>query len=377
MPGEKNDLTYKSTGVDYSNMDPFKVEAQLAAATTSDHLKRFGFSEVPWSRGESAFLIKTPFGYLSFVVEGLGTKSLVADELAIVAAKIESLTGKTFYDNIAQCNAAMAFNDLITVGALPIAYGQYLAVGNSDWFDDKERRSALIEGTRKACALARCAWGGGETPTLKGIIVPGTADLAGATMGYVSKEEYLINPANIEAGDSIIMIESSGIHANGLTLARKIAENLQEGYLTKLFDGRTYGETLLDPTLIYVSLVEDCLEAGVNIHYAVNITGHGWRKLMRATNPFTYVIEKLPTERPIFEFIQEHGPVSNEEAYGNLNMSAGFALYVKKTDASKVIGLAERLGFKAFEAGYIEEGEKRVIITPKNLEFAGSTLAVR
>jgi phosphoribosylformylglycinamidine cyclo-ligase len=370
-------MTYAETGVNYDAMDPFKRMAQLAAMETDGCLARFDFSVVPWTRGESVFLIETPWGYLGFVVEGLGTKSLVADALYKLAIEMENSTGKSFYGNIAQCNAAMAFNDLITLGALPITYGQYLAVGDSDWFKDEKRCRELIEGTKKACMMARCTWGGGETPTLKGIIVPGTADLAGATMGIITPKDRLINPAKIWYGDLIILVESSGIHANGLTMARKIADKLPEGYLTKLSDGRTYGETLLNPTHIYAGLVEDCLDTGVDIHYMVNITGHGWRKLMRATQPFSYIVETLPTQLPIFDFLQEHGPVDDKEAYGNFNMGAGFALYVTKTQATQVINIARNLGLRALVAGHIENGNKKVVIKPKGLEYAGETLAVR
>lgn len=375
---EPKKLTYESTGVDYSQMDPYKKQAQLAAAGTAHHLERFGFKELGWTRGESVYLVETPTNYLGFVVEGLGTKSLVADSLLKVAKKVEHLTGKTFYDHVARCNAAMAFNDMITLGALPVVYSQYLAVGNSAWFKNKKRASDLIEGTKKACEVARCSWGGGETPTLKGIVINGTADLAGATMGVINNKKHLIDPANIENGDRIVLFASSGIHANGLTLARAIAKKLPKGYLTEVSNGRTFGEMLLDPTYIYVRLVEDCLNAGINIHYAVNITGHGWRKLMRAPQPFTYVIERLPKELPIFEFIQEHGPLDDKEAYGNLNMGAGFALYIPRLQVGKVLQIAASLGFEGTDAGYIVmTKEKKVVIQPKSLEYAGSTLAVR
>ncbi|MCX6720595.1 MAG: AIR synthase-related protein [Candidatus Staskawiczbacteria bacterium] len=374
-------MTYDGVGVDYDAMDPFKRMAQLAGRETAGELSRHGFSEVEWSRGESCYLVETPFGYIGFVVEGLGTKSLVADALLELAIKMKSFNGTTYYNKVAQCNAAMAFNDIITLGVRPFAYGQYLAVGESSWFDNEVRCRELVEGTKFACKLARCSWGGGETPTLKGIVVPGTADLAGATVGFARKDQ-LINPANIRPGDAIIFVESSGIHANGLTLARRIADKLPEGYLTKLSDGRTYGETLLDPTEIYVGLVADCQDNGVDIHYAVNITGHGWRKLMRATQPFTYVIETLPKQLPIFDFIQEHGPVDDREAYGNLNMGAGFALYVPADDVAKVLAIANvnmSADFDSvFLAGYIEQSDtKKVVIRPKGLEYLGSTLGVR
>lgn len=363
-------MTYVGAGVDYDGMDPFKRMAQLAAKETAFNIRRLGFSEVEMSRGESAFLIETPDSYLAHVEEGLGTKNLVADAMY-------HFTGKSYYDQIAQCTVGMIVNDMITLGALPISVAMHLAVGNSDWFKDEKRYCDLIDGWKKACMLARCSWGGGETTTLKGIVAPGTLVLSGSAVGIVKPKERLIT-ANIQHSDAIILIESSGIHANGLTMARKIAKKLPEGYLSKLPDGRSYGETLLDPTHIYVGLVEDCLNFGVNIHYAVNITGHGWRKLMRLNQPFAYIIERLPRQLPIFDFIQKHGPVDNLEAYANLNMGAGFALYVPEVEAEKVLLIAKGSGFEALRAGHIERSEeKKVVIAPKNLEYLGSTLNIR
>ena len=365
-------MNYAETGVNYDLMDPFKLEAQLAARKTAGNISRLyngEFQEFEPSRGESAYLIETPDCFLAHVEEGLGTKNLVADAMY-------ALTGKSYYDQIAQCTVAMIVNDLVTLGALPLSVAMHLAVGASDWFKDENRTRDLIAGWKKACDLSRCTWGGGETPTLKGIVVPETALLSGSAIGVIEPKGRLI-AGPIKHGDAIVIIESSGIHANGLTLAREIADKLPEGYLTKLSDGRTYGETLLDPTHIYVGLVEDCLNAGVNIHYAVNITGHGWRKFMRAKQNFTYVIETLPTQLPIFDFLQKHGPVDDTEAYGNLNMGAGFALYVAGTQAAQVIEIAKKLGLRAFVGGHIEDGGKKVIIKPKDLEYSGDTLAVR
>jgi phosphoribosylformylglycinamidine cyclo-ligase len=308
---------------------------------------------------------------VAHVEEGLGTKDLVADAMYMS-------TRKSYYDHIAQCTVAMIVNDMITLGALPLSVAMHLAVGASSWFGDENRCNDLIDGWKKACDLARCTWGGGETPTLKDIVHPDTAVLSGSAVGVVKPKSRLINAANIQRGDAIVIIGSSGIHANGLTLAREIAGKLPNGYLTKLGDGRLYGEALLDPTTIYVPLVEDCFNEGVDIHYAVNITGHGWRKLMRATQPFAYIIDHIPVPHPVFSFIQEHGPVDDKEAYANLNMGAGFALYVRESDVRKVLTIAHFLGMSASRAGTIESNKvKRVIIHPLGLEYLGSTLGVR
>jgi len=272
----------------------------------------------------------------------------------------------------------MIVNDMITLGALPLSVAMHLAVGESGWFDNAARRKSLIAGWLNACNLARCNWGGGETPTLKDIVIPGTFVLSGSAIGIITDKRNLISANKIRHDDAIIMIGSSGIHANGLTLARAIAKKLPDGYLTKMDDGRSYGETLLDPTYIYVALIEECQKQGVDIHYAVNITGHGWRKLMRATKPFQYVIEKLPQQPQIFDVIQKYGNIEDREMFGNFNMGAGFALYVPYSNVHKTLRIARESGYNAIYCGYVHQSNtKKVIISPKNIEFLGNTLAVR
>jgi phosphoribosylformylglycinamidine cyclo-ligase len=364
-------MTYAGAGVDYGALDPFKRRAQAAAHGTADVLQRLGVAEVPMSRGESAYLVETDAAFLAHVEEGLGTKNLVADAMYRLAP------ARSYYDNIAQDTVAMIVNDIVTLGALPLAVAMHLGAGSSDWFKDIQRAEDLVNGWRKACELARCAWGGGETPTLTGVVEPHAVVLAGSAIGIISPKARLIR-ANIQAGDAIVLFESSGIHANGLTLARAIAERASEGYLTSLPDGRSYGEALLDPTHIYVGVIEDCLIRGVDIHYAVNITGHGWRKLMRAAEPFAYVVDSIPAAHPVFEFIQAQGNIDDTEAYGNFNMGAGFAIYVPEKDVAAVLDITRAFPFKALRAGHIEKSaQKKVIIRPKGIEYSADTLAVR
>lgn len=377
-----DDITLKGSGVDYDAMDPQKIRSLRAGLETASNLGRFGFSEVPWSRGESVYLIETPWCYFGFVVEGLGTKSLVADGLH-VAEEVAAVTGKSHYDQVGQCNVAMAVNDVITSGALPFVYNQYLAVQSGDWFADKARARDLIEGTKRACMLAGCVWGGGETPTLNDIIVSGTCDLAGATIGIVSPKSRLVNPANIRDGDVIVVLKSSGIHANGLSSARKLAKSLPDGYLTLLPDGRTYGEALLDPTIIYAPYIEALLNAGVEIHYIVNITGHGWRKLMRAPFGFTYVVKHLPRVPTVLQFIQERGSLNPYDAYATFNMGGGMALILPKEGAERTL---RTLG-DAFPdlpsdficpVGHVESSAKRsVVIAPLGITYDEDSLQVR
>jgi len=360
---EKEPMTYSSTGVNYDAMDPIKKLAQLRARTTSENLNRFGMKELGASRGESSYVWEEQDGYRAFVVEGLGTKNIVADET-------RKFSGKTHYDSIAQDTVAMIVNDLIVVGAAPQVVNAYFAVGSSDWFSDEKRSEDLIDGWAKACNMAGAVWGGGETPTLKGIIDSDTIDLSGSAVGIIKPKERLTLGNKIETGDSIFLIESSGIHANGLTLARKVADKLPEGYKTKLLDGRTYGEALLTPTRIYAKLIEDLFEAGVDIHYMVNITGHGWRKLMRAERDFSYIIDVVPEIPEEFSVIQRISGNDDKEMYGNFNMGAGFALFIpgKNVDVARQISMRNH-DLTAFKAGQVEAGEKQVIIKPKNISF--------
>ncbi len=366
----KNQLTYKQSGVDYEAIDYLKRIAQMAGGKTINNLPK-NFKEIATSRGESAHVVDAGEYYFASVIEGLGTKSLVADEMC-------RLTGKTYYDSLAYDTVAMIVNDIITVGAKPLTLMAYWAAGSSDWFKDKKRADDLVTGWMKASQDSGVVWGGGETPVLSEIINKDAIDLAGACFGIINPKKSLCLGEKLQAGDRIILFESSGIHANGLTLARKIVGSLSEGYLTKIYGGeKTYGEALLTPTIIYAKLIRDLLKNNIDIHYMVNITGHGWRKLMRHQKPLTYKVTSLPPVPKVLQFIVEQGKLDDKEAYGNLNMGVGFAVFVPEKDVNKVINLAKQHQIKAYNYGVIETGEKKVIIEPKNITFEKESLQVR
>jgi len=112
-------------------------------------------------------------------------------------------------------------------------------------------------------------------------------------------------------------------------------------------------------------------------HYCANITGHGWRKLMRHPGHFTYRIHTLPPVPPVLRFIEQRAGIDKREAYGNLNMGAGFALYVGRADAQLAVEIAAAQGVRAFIAGTVEAGERSVVIEPLGLTFAADDLHVR
>src|SRR5688572_19643194 len=266
-------MSYEQSGVRYDALDAFKRACQRMAGATAKELSIHGLAEAPNVRGESAYLIEADDRYLAHVEEGLGTKNLVAD------AMLEK-TGKSFYANVGVDTVATIVNDLVTTGGLPISVAMHAAVGDSAWFDNTQRAEDLARGFADACHRAGAVWGGGETPALKGIVNPNTIVLAGSAIGQIQPKSNRI-AGDVESGDAIILLASSGVHTNGLTLCRAIADRLPEGYLTKMSDGRAYGEGLLDPSVIYVRYVAAVQNAGIRLHYAAHVTGHGWRKLMR------------------------------------------------------------------------------------------------
>jgi phosphoribosylformylglycinamidine cyclo-ligase len=363
-------LTYKRSGVDYARIDPLKIMAQKAALATAGNLRAAGFDEITASRGESAYVIDMGDWYMASILECLGTKSLVADQ-------VRAITGKTHYDRIAQDTIAMAVNDIVTVGARPLSVHAYWATGGADWFSDEARMRDLVDGWARACDLAGVAWGGGETPSLSGVVAPGSIDLAASCVGIIRPKERLIVGHALQAGDAIVLLASSGIHANGITLARKLAEILPDGYGTRLPDGRPYGEALLDPTLLYSAVVEDLLSHEVPIHYISNITGHGWRKLMRHPGAFTYRIMAIPPVPPVLQFIVDASKMEASEAYGSLNMGAGFALFMPDAAVSDAVRIAERQGIPAVPAGRVEAGPKQVLIDPMGIRYEGESLNLR
>ena len=204
-------LSYESSGVRYDQLDAFKRACQQAARKTSGELKAHGYAEPATTRGESAYLIEGKDHFLAHVEEGLGTKNLVADA-------VYKATGKNFYREIAIDTVATIVNDLVTCGARPISVAMHAAVGDSGWFADAPRMEALVEGWAEGCHRAGAVWGGGETPTLKGIVNADTIVLAGSAIGKIEPKAQRIT-GEVKDGDAIIFLASTGVQTNGLSPA--------------------------------------------------------------------------------------------------------------------------------------------------------------
>ncbi len=366
----KKKITYEQVGDNYETKDPVKKLFQSAAKTTAVNLKKNGYAEMANSRGESAYVWKQGNVYMASVIEGLGTKNLIADAT-------RKITGKTYYDIIGHDTVATIINDLSTVGAQPLVIHAYWAIEDNDWLYDRRRMTDLINGWKGACDLAGVSWGGGETATMKQVMCPGTAELAGSAIGIIYNKNRFLNDRNLKSGDRIILLKSNGVNANGISLTRAIAKKLPKGYGTKLADGRIYGEALLTKTNIYAKLIQQLLNNNINIHYISNITGHGLRKIMRAKQNFRYVIEKILDPPEIFLFIQKHAGLNDEEMYGTYNMGMDYAIFLPEKDIKKMQTIVKQNGFQSIDAGYVEKGNRQVIIQPKNLTFKGEALDLR
>lgn len=363
-------LTYSKSGVDYQKLDPIKKLAQKSAQLTSKNLEKNGFKEISDTRGESAFVWKQNNVYMASVIEGLGTKNLVADA-------IEKLSSKNYYEIVGHDTVATIINDLITVGAIPLSIHAYWAVGDNDFLNDKRKMNALIAGWKKACDLAEVTWGGGETPTLKGIIEKGTIDLGGAATGIIENKKNLIIDKKIKTGDRIILIKSNGINANGISLTRTLAKKMSKGFKSKMENGKTFGDAILTRSNIYAKLIKDLQNEKIDIHYLVNITGHGLRKIMRGKPSFTYLIEKVFKPQELFFFIQKLANLSDYEMYETYNMGQDFAIFVSKENVEKTLKIIKKNKFRAMDAGLVKKGKKQVIIKQKNIIYEGKSLDLR
>jgi phosphoribosylformylglycinamidine cyclo-ligase len=401
---------YRRAGVDYAVLDAGKRSALAEALATSHWLAAAGARAVDRSRGEPAFVLRFAGSTLAFVLETLGTKSILAREY-------HELAGVNRFDHVAYDAVAAVLNDLVCVGALPLVLNAYFATGSSAWYERAERADALLAGWRRACDDAHCAWGGGESPSLVDLLAPEEIELAGSAVGFVPPPGEPLLGEDLAPGDEIVLLASNGLHANGASLARRIATRLPEGLLTELpressetegsagvrsapggsgedesdgdgesesdvedesdGDGVTFGEALLAPSILYVELVRRLLgDAGVRLTYLSHITGHGLLKLMRPQRELTYRIRALPSVPPVLGFLAAQAEMDAAAAHSTLNMGAGFAVYCRPGDGKRVVEIAAELGLEALLAGAVEEGPRRVILEPVDVTFAGDQLAL-
>lgn len=296
---------------------------------------------------------------IAICTDGVGSKTLIASAL-------------DRYDTIGYDCVAMNANDIICVGARPIAMVDYLGVHTLD----ARRASEIVQGLAGAAKEAGMAIPGGETAQLPEVIgsdgtVPGdeTAfDLVGTCIGTVHPERLMLG-REVEPGDAILGIRSSGIHSNGLTLARhvllKSGKHRLDDQVPQL--GRTLGEELLRPTEIYVRAALALWSADVRTRGMVHITGDGFANLCRLESPVGYRIESLPKAPAIFSLIQEAGSVETAEMYRVFNMGIGFVVVAAAPDADDARLRIESLGYHCERIGTVTDEKGVVRIEPAGL----------
>jgi len=359
--------SYRAAGVDYETLDAGKRLALSSALATSPLLALRGGRALDASRGEPAFVFELGERTLAFVVEGLGTKAMIA------RAVLEGGGANRFADVAYDTVAAIA-NDLCCVGALPLVINAYFATGSSDWYAQAERSRALVEGWRQACEDAGATWGGGESPSLPGLLAEDEIELAGAAVGAVPEGRPAILGQDLAAGDEIVLVAASGLHANGASLARLIAARLPDGYATEIPGGARLGEALLTPSVMYVPLVAALLEQRLPLTYLSHVTGHGLLKLMRPQRELTYRIEQLPPVPPVLSFLVEQAGLDANEAHKTFNMGSGFAVYCAAGAGAGVVAAAAGVGLHALVAGRVEEGPRRVVVEPAGVSYEGAEM---
>jgi phosphoribosylformylglycinamidine cyclo-ligase len=321
-------LTYADSGVDIEQED----EA-IGSIISTLKFKRTGLGAPYNLPGQFTGAVEFGDQVLSLCTDGVGSKILVADAMEK-------------WDTLGIDCMAMNVNDMICIGAEPIAFVDYIAIERPN----PEVMRQIGVGLDRAADLANVSIIGGETATLPGIVVG--FDLAGTCMGFVAKDR-IITGSNVVPGDVIIGLASSGVHSNGFSLVRKAMETSGSSYDDPLSGtDKTMGEALLEPTRIYVREIVPILEQ-FDIHGLVHITGGGLKNIARVNTNFGYTIsDPMPVPR-IFTVLQELGNISDFEMYRTFNMGMGLALIVPRNQADSVI---KALRSEAKVVGEVVEG---------------------
>lgn len=279
--------------------------------------------------------------------DGVGTKLKVAFEM-------------DRHDTVGIDCVAMCVNDIACAGGEPLFFLDYIACGKNE----PEKIASIVSGVANGCKQSGAALIGGETAEMPGFYPVDEYDLAGFAVGVVDRKN-MITGKTIAKGNVLVGIASSGIHSNGYSLVRKVFEMKKES-LDKTYEslgGKSLGETLLTPTVIYVKALRTIKEGGVTIKGCSHITGGGfYENIPRMLPENAHANIKVGSYEipPIFDMLAKEGNISKEMMYNTYNMGIGMLLAVDAADADKTVALAEQAGEKAYIIGEISEGEKGI-----------------
>ena len=280
--------------------------------------------------------------------DGCGTKV----KLAILMDK---------HDTIGVDAVAMCVNDIICVGAKPLFFLDYIACGKNI----PEKIAAIVSGVAEGCVQSGAALIGGETAEHPGMMPEDDYDLAGFAVGIVDKKKILDNK-NMNEGDVVIALPSSGVHSNGFSLVRKVfdIENCDLKAPVDELGGKSLGETLLTPTRIYVKPVLALLDS-VKVHAISHITGGGFYENIPRSLPegFSVRVDKSALKiLPIFTLIQKVGNITERDMFNTFNMGVGMSIVVDKADADKALEILKANGEDAYVIGTVIKSDEGVII---------------
>lgn len=265
------------------------------------------------------------------------------------------------HDTVGIDCVAMCVNDIACAGGEPLFFLDYIACGKNE----PEKIATIVKGVAEGCRQCGAALIGGETAEHPGLMPEDEYDLAGFAVGVVDEKE-LITGADLKAGDVLLGIASSGVHSNGFSLIRKVFEMTKESLNTYYEElGRTLGETLLEPTIIYVKALKNIKDAGVTIKACSHITGGGfYENVPRMLRDGTHaVIKKSSYEIPaIFRLLAEKGGIEEQMMYNTFNMGIGMVTAVAPQDADKAMEAMRAAGEVPYIIGYVEAGEKGVTL---------------
>jgi len=281
--------------------------------------------------------------------DGVGTKLKIAFEM-------------DKHDTIGIDCVAMCVNDIACAGGEPLFFLDYIACGKNE----PEKIANIVSGVAEGCVQSNAALIGGETAEMPGFYPIDEYDLAGFAVGIVDRKN-MITGKTIKEGDVLVGIASSGIHSNGYSLVRKVFEMKKES-LSKTYEslgGKSLGETLLTPTIIYVKALRAVKEGGVTIKGCSHITGGGfYENIPRMLHDGIRAQIKADSYEipPIFEMLAKDGDIAKEMMYNTYNMGIGMMLAVDAADADKTVELINKSGQKATIVGEIVKGDKGVTL---------------
>lgn len=265
------------------------------------------------------------------------------------------------HDTVGIDCVAMCVNDIACAGGEPLFFLDYIACGKNV----PEKIATIVAGVADGCKQSGAALIGGETAEMPGFYPEEEYDLAGFAVGIVD-EKNLITGKNIQAGDVLIGMASSGVHSNGFSLVRKVFEMTKENLNTYHEElGTTLGEALIAPTKIYVKALKAIKDAGINIQACSHITGGGFYENIPRMLPegMRAVVKKDSYEVPaIFKLLQKTGGIAEEMMYNTYNMGLGMVMAVRKEDAARTMEAIRAAGETPYQVGCIEAGEKGVVL---------------